>query len=160
MMLTRRHSTLMVALVCLALTGCSLDGATRTGEPGRVISPQQVYRGFAWASNQKLEPTVMQSVRVTRSASHHFLRVRTAQQPHVYDHRDLVFTVLSGGLRLHQGTQGYDLRPGDVVDLPRGTVFWLENTAPEASEAYVVVTPPLQGGEARVIDPTRGSGRG
>jgi len=118
----------------------------------RVLTPQRFYTSVDWSDVDKQKDVATRSLRITRSASYSFVRVRTAEKPHVHDHTDLVVTVLSGKVMMHLGMQHVEVGPGDVIEVPRGTLHWAENIGKEAAEAFVVATPPYRGDDMRLVD--------
>ncbi len=138
---------------CMGLCGCSTLGTAKVPPRVKLITPQRVYHQLTWNPEELTKDVAVRSHRVTRSASYHTVRVRTAEKPHVHDKHDMVVTVLSGIARIHLGLKSFDLKPGDVVEIPRGTIHWVENlSAKQAYEAFVVFTPPYHGRDKRVID--------
>ena len=54
-------------------------------------------------------------------------------------------------MRFHWKDQSFDLLPGDIIQIPRGTVHWGEKVNQDPLEAYVVVTPPFDGKDQREV---------
>lgn len=143
-------------ILCLAalLSGCVSTGSTQVSKNRvRVITPNVVYEGINWTNEERLQDVAVRSIRVTRNASYHMICLNTAEKPHVHDQHDMVVTMLSGSAKLHLNLKTYDLNPGDVVEVPRGTLHWVENTGGKLpAEAFAVFTPPYQGKDIRFVN--------
>jgi mannose-6-phosphate isomerase-like protein (cupin superfamily) len=147
----------LLATLCLTLlnTGCETTGSTRSASSHRVrvITPNQVYTDNRWTNAERMQDVATRSIRVTRNASYHMICLNKAEKPHVHDQHDMVVTVLSGTGRLHLNLKTYDLTAGDVIEIPRGTLHWTENTgSKEPCEAFAVFTPPYQGRDIRLVN--------
>lgn len=136
-------------------TGCETTGSSNTKNFRRVklITPHVVHTSMQWNKQERLQDVVTRSMRVTRYASYHIVCVNTSEKPHVHDKHDLVVTVLSGNARIHLGLKTHNLTAGDVIQIPRGTLHWIENTGgKKPTEAYAVFTPPYQGKDKRLVN--------
>lgn len=157
-MINRSGLGFVVAVLSLAffLTGCESTGSTQsTKHPRvRVITPGQVYSYNRWSAAERSQDVATRSIRVTRNASYHMICLNKAEKPHVHDNHDMVVTVLCGQTRLHLNMKTYDLNPGDVVEIPRGTLHWTENLNPSGppAEAFAVFTPAFQGKDIRFVN--------
>ncbi|MCC6581397.1 MAG: cupin domain-containing protein [Phycisphaeraceae bacterium] len=148
--ISARFAVTGVAL--LVLVGCQADGGRMDAPRGRFLTPQRMMDRLEWSDAERSQDLAVKTYRVTRSASTSFILLNTAEKPHVHDHHDLIVTVLSGQVRMHLALQSVDLRPGDVVDIPRGTVHWAQNIGKTPSEALAVFTPPYDGRDMREVD--------
>ncbi|HAI10638.1 MAG TPA: hypothetical protein DCM28_02970 [Phycisphaerales bacterium] len=151
------YVTMFLSMLSLLLiAGCETTGSTRTANGNhrvRVIRPNQIIAGTRWTHEERLKDVAIRSVRVTRNASYHLICLNTAEKPHVHDQHDLVVTTLSGNVRLHLNLKTYDLKPGDVVEIPRGTLHWAENLGGNTqAEAFAVFSPPYQGKDIRFVN--------
>ncbi len=108
---------------------------------------------ITWTREDRQKEIAVQHLRKTDSASHHLVRLKGAEQPHVHEHSDLTVTVLSGKVRMHLDKHVIEVKAGQVIDIPRGTMHYAENLAPSASEAYTVFSPPLQKDDNRPVAP-------
>lgn len=108
-----------------------------------------------WSPDELRESTATRSVYRTDEASHHLLRTTVNEKPHVHDKSDLTVTVLSGSTRIHFQRHFFDLKPGDVVRVPRGVPHWMELVGEGGAEAYVVFSPPFDGKDRRFVDDMR-----
>jgi len=96
----------------------------------------------SWTEEEKARDVALRTLKVTKEASFHLVRVRTGEKPHVHDSHDGTVFVLSGRFLVYLGDLTVTVGPGDVLEIPRGVVHWAENIHPDASEAYVIFTPP------------------
>lgn len=148
---------MLLPLVCLMLccTGCETTDSNQSisSQHGRVIRPNAMIEPARWTTEERNKDVAVRSIRVTRNASYHLICLNTAEKPHVHDQHDLVVTVLSGSSRIHLNMKTIDLRPGDVIEIPRGTLHWVENTGGNTpAEAFAVFTPPYQGNDMRLVN--------
>lgn len=141
----------LALLVCvLGLIGCT---AAPQQSRGRVITtlPQPV--DPLWTADELAKPIAVRPLRRTAETSVSLIRLAKAEQPHIHKDHDLVVVLLTGSARLHLGNRSIDVRPGDVMEIPRGVVHWAENTGPEASEVYAIFSPPYDGRDNLPVPP-------
>ncbi len=111
----------------------------------RVLTPQGWAVTETWTSDELKAPIARRMLRKTSGASYHLIRLKTSEEPHVHQEHDLSVFVLHGKSRVHLAGKVYDVRPGDVVEIPRDTPHWVENKGRKASLVYAVFTPPFDG---------------
>jgi quercetin dioxygenase-like cupin family protein len=131
-----RHSAL--ATVLLLTAACAPP-------PGRVVTADGPAAPMVWSAEEQAKPIAVRKLRATPGTSLSLIRLRGAEKPHIHQDHDLVVTMLAGGGVLHLGARAIPVHPGDVMEIPRGTVHWAENTDPVASEVYAVFSPPYDG---------------
>lgn len=132
--------------ILLTFSGC-------TSQQWKIVTPQEEFGVIGWQENELASDIAKRTLKVDEGSSHHIIRLRTAEEPHVHDDHDLTAFILSGKARVIVGHQVVTVEKGDVVDIPRGTVHWAENLGREACEVYVIFTPPFDGKDHRVINP-------
>jgi mannose-6-phosphate isomerase-like protein (cupin superfamily) len=132
----RRCASMMMVLVA---AGCG------QAPPGRVVSPERTLVDPAWTAQELAKPIAVRRLRATPETSVSLIRLAGAEQPHLHRDHDLVVVLLSGAARLHLGERTVEVRPGDVMEIPRGVVHWAENSGPGASEVYALFSPPYDG---------------
>jgi mannose-6-phosphate isomerase-like protein (cupin superfamily) len=134
-----------IALIGVLLVGCARQGRFIAPSSGVVVSD------VPWTAEELDKDIAVLEVRRGNWASHHVVRLRGAERPHVHDRHDVAVTLLRGRVRMHIGEQVFEMRPGDVADVPHGMTHWAENVGRGASEAYVVFTPPFDGKDSREV---------
>ena len=77
--------------------------------------------------------------------------------PHIHHREDETFYVLEGHLELRLGETTYLARPGDYLQVPRGTVHALRNVGEHTARALVTFVPAgLEGFFTEVYQPVAG----
>ena len=146
----------LLAAICFSMftVGCETTDSSNTKTSRvKLITPHVVHTSTQWSNQERQQDVVSRSMRVTRYASYHIICVNTSEKPHVHDKHDLVITVLSGSAKIHLGLKTHELTAGDVIQIPRGTLHWVENTGGKTpTEAYAVFTPPYQGKDKRLVN--------
>ena len=130
-----------VLVAALLLVAC----ADATPARGRVVTLDHVSAQMAWTPDELAKPIAVHRLHATAEVSASLIRLKDAEKPHVHQTHDLVVVMLSGSGVLHLGDRVIPVRPGDVMEIPRGTVHWAENTDPAGSEVYAVFSPPYDG---------------
>ncbi|HEX3133640.1 MAG TPA: cupin domain-containing protein [Planctomycetota bacterium] len=133
-----RSSLLLCALV---IVGCSSQPPLR----GRVLTTLPDAVDPLWTEAEMAKPIAVRRLRATAETSISLIRLAGAEQPHIHKDHDLVVVLLAGQARVHLGDHVVEVHPGDVMEIPRGTVHWAENTGATASEVYAVFSPPYDG---------------
>lgn len=136
-------------LLSLALIGCGSSPSPR----GRVITTLPDPINPLWTPAEQEKPIAVRRLRSTAEVSVSLIRLAGAEQPHIHKDHDLVVVMLTGQARLHLGNRTVDVRPGDVMEIPRGVVHWAQNTGPEASEVYAIFSPPYDGRDNLPVSP-------
>lgn len=140
---------LSLILLSLLLIGCTAAPSPR----GRVITTLPEPINPLWTPDELEKTIAVRRLRATSEVSVSLIRLAGAEQPHMHKDHDLVVVMLSGAARLHLGNRTVDVRPGDVMEIPRGVVHWAENTGPEASEVYAIFSPPYDGRDNLPVPP-------
>ena len=112
---------------------------------GIVISPEKGIWEPSWTKEELLQNIVVRSLQVTPETSHHIIRLKTAEKPHIHNHHDLTVFVLQGKAIIHFSNQDLLVNAGDVIEIPRGIVHWAENLDKRGSQVYAVFNPPYHG---------------
>ncbi len=80
-----------------------------------------------------------------REVSHHVVRVRDREAPHIHRDHDGTVVMLIGRGYLMLGENRVDLAVGDVLFIPRGVVHYFVNTDSDPSVALAIFSPPFDG---------------
>lgn len=131
----------VVVCAALLLSAC----ADTTPDRGRVLASEGVSEQTPWTPEELAKPIAVRRLRATAEVSVSLIRLKDAEKPHIHQAHDLVVVMLSGGGVLHLGERSIQVKPGDVMEIPRGTVHWAENTHPAGSEVYALFSPPYDG---------------
>jgi len=106
-----------------------------------------------WTPEETQKDVAVRTLRTLPQASTHLVRLSGSEKPHFHDQTDLIAFVLEGQVRAHLEDRVVEAHAGDVVEIPRGTLHWMENTSDQASIAYVVFTPAFDGKDRRFVEP-------
>lgn len=129
----------------LAFAGCSSQTSWKR------VDPSGVLEGHAWPE-EDLEKQVAQfKLGETETQSFHLVRLLGAEAPHVHDRHDASVTMLSGKAKIHYPQKTFEVKKGDIIHIPRGMPHWAENVNGNASEAYVIFSPPFDGKDYRPV---------
>lgn len=139
----------LLILLSVVLIGCTAAPSPR----GRVITTLPHPIDPLWTADEREKAIAVRRLRETAEVSVSLIRLAGAEQPHMHKDHDLVVVMLSGTARLHLGNRTVEVRPGDVMEIPRGVVHWAENTGPEASEVYAIFSPPYDGRDNLPVPP-------
>lgn len=134
-------SRLLPLTAALLLAACA---AAPSGQ-GRVVAPDGSSERIVWTAEELAKPIAVRRLRATAEVSVSLIRLKDAEKPHIHQKHDLVVVMLSGAGVLHLGDRAIPVKPGDVMEIPRGTVHWAENTDPAGSEVYALFSPPYDG---------------
>ena len=91
-----------------------------------------------------------QNIRVTtlgkgKDMSHHLVQIRDHEKPHVHKTHDLTVAMLKGKGYLMLDQKRIELRRGDVLFIPQGSVHYFVNTFAEPSVGLAVFSPVFKG---------------
>ncbi|WP_456481466.1 cupin domain-containing protein [Methanopyrus sp.] len=77
--------------------------------------------------------------------------------PHYHIDFDEVYWVLEGRGVVHVGSRSLEVHPEDCVEIPRGTVHWVENDGSETLRILCVCSPPYRHGTTVTLGSKRTS---
>ncbi|MFN0058167.1 MAG: cupin domain-containing protein [Planctomycetota bacterium] len=132
-------------LLCAAVIVTSLCSCAP--RQARVLRAGHGLAEVHWSEDELAQATATRPMRTSAETSHSVLRLAGAEVPHTHDRHDLTCVLLRGRARLHLGADVYDVVPGDVMDIPRGTVHWAEAIDEDACEVYVIFSPAFDGND-------------
>ena len=135
-----------IALAASLLTACASASASTpmaSGTRGTLITPSGQSSSVEWSAAEQAQQVALRNLRRSPEASFHLLRIRAEQTAHVHERSDLVLMLLAGSLTVTLDDRVLPLKPGDVVEIPRGAPYALKNTGAQPSAAYLVYTPAL-----------------
>lgn len=121
-----------------------VSGCRASAARGSVVTPREALK-INWSAEDLQKPIAVRFLRKTPQASFHIIRLKGAEKPHRHVVHDLSVFMISGRARVHLGKLTYEMRAGDVAEIPQGTLHWAESLASEGSEVYAVFTPPYDG---------------
>jgi len=134
----------------LFLLSSPAQAKTRKWE-GRLITPDEMTESVPWVDAETKSDVSVRKLRATDDASFQLIRLNTAEKPHIHERHDLTVFVLRGEVLMHLGQNAIKTRPGDIIDIPRGTPHWAENRAKNGSEAYAIFTPAFNGDDTTYL---------
>lgn len=138
--------------VLVALFGM-LGALTACSRPSwQLVRPETTIPSIEWSPEEEKLDYAIHNMGGTQEASYHVVRVRTTEGPHFHDRHDLVVSITRGKIRVHLGERTVIAKVGDIIEIPRGTLHWVENLSDPASEAYAIFTPPFDGKDRRPAD--------
>jgi mannose-6-phosphate isomerase-like protein (cupin superfamily) len=79
------------------------------------------------------------------------LRLGGTMLSQVHDAHDLTVVVLSGSAYVRLGGRFHAVKPGDVIQIPRGNIYYFENRGGAASEFYELYYPAYDGKDLRMV---------
>ncbi len=149
----KNPTSVFVLLTAVILTlsftmTCDRDSSTRN----RRITTAGLQNFPPWTAEEAAKDVAARVTGITKEASTHLIRIRTAEGPHIHKEHDTVVFILSGAGRLHMNDQVFSYKPGDVVEIPRGVPHWAENAGGEATIVYAVFTPPYDGKDRLAVE--------
>lgn len=88
----------------------------------------------------------------TKESSHHIVRIRDREKPHIHKTHDLTVFVLQGEGTMTIRGQSRPCKAGDVMVIHRRTPHFFVNKGPDLAVAYAVFTPPLEAPDFELVD--------
>lgn len=93
-----------------------------------------------WAQGVKVK-----NLSKSEQASAHIVWIKTEEKLHVHSKHDATVVVLKGKGTFHYGSQDFQVKPGDVFTVTRGTAHAFRNESKDPTAIYVVFSPPFDG---------------
>ncbi len=144
-----RAPALIPTLVTVLLAGCAAGGGVVILDSG----PRPV--GALLAAHppevgRNITPFLLES---SEHSSRHLVWVRDREAPHLHPRHDLVVVVLEGHGSLWVRDREVPMRAGDIATVPAGVPHWFVNLGDEPAAAFVVFSPPSDGGDNVPVTP-------
>ena len=89
-----------------------------------------------------------------KEVSHHLVQIRDREVPHVHKTHDLTVVMLKGKGYLMLEQKQIELRRGDILFIPRGSVHYFVNTFSEPSVGLAVFSPVFAGKDSIPVGKT------
>ena len=119
-----------------------------------VISPVEGVWQPNWNHDELSKDLAIRNLRFTSETSHHIIRLKTSERPHVHRNHDLTVFVLKGKAIMHLNDRNIVVNAGDVIEIPRGFVHWAENLDRTGSHVYAIFNPPYDGKDHHPVAPS------
>jgi len=117
-----------------------------------VITPEDGFRNIEWSDEELYQEAGKRTVRITSEASYHVILLNESERPHYHDYHDAIVFILSGETFIHLENETFIAVPGDVIEIPRGTLHWAELVDDKPVEVYAVYTPAFDGNDRRFLE--------
>jgi mannose-6-phosphate isomerase-like protein (cupin superfamily) len=140
-----------------ALAGCCLLpvlllAACGDGHRGVVVTAGVDSQGIEWSEAEQGQILAMHQLHSHAGTSAHALRLTGRTDSRVHDVHDLTVMVLSGTADVRLGGKWHNLVQGDIVEIPRGSVYLLDHTGSAPAEFYLIYYPPYDGKDLRMVE--------
>jgi mannose-6-phosphate isomerase-like protein (cupin superfamily) len=116
-----------------------------------IITPELEDYRVEWTPQEQAQQLATRLLHSQAGTSTHALRLAGTMDSRVHDQHDLTVVVLAGTSYARLGGKFHHLTPGDIVEIPRGSIYYFENNGPQASEYYEIFYPPYDGKDMRSI---------
>lgn len=133
-----------------------LFSSCAAAKPGRIIGPVGVMPPIQWTREEQASDLAIRTLRKTEDASFHRIRLGGSEEPHIHKTHDVAVFVLSGEALLRLGKKTYELKKGDVAEIPRNKLHWAENLSDPPCEVYAVFTPAFDGEDYHPVERSGG----
>jgi mannose-6-phosphate isomerase-like protein (cupin superfamily) len=141
-MFHRPRPTLLAA--CALLCGCSDLRPT-------IVTPELADYRVEWTPQEQAQQLATRPLHSAAGTSTHALRLVGTMESRVHDQHDLTVVVLAGSSWVRLAGKFHALSPGDIIEIPRGVIYYFENRGSEASEYYEIYYPPYDGKDMRQV---------
>jgi mannose-6-phosphate isomerase-like protein (cupin superfamily) len=141
--LTTMRMTL--SLICLLLLSACTESSPRqfTQDAERQIP--------VWTAEELAKPIAVRPLGNTPETSRFAIRLNEAEKPHIHRDHDLIAVVLEGYATAHVGAQIFHMKPGDLVEIPRGVIHWVM-PVDGPCVAYAVFSPTYDGSDNHPVE--------
>jgi mannose-6-phosphate isomerase-like protein (cupin superfamily) len=134
---------LLLAATAL-LCGCSELRPT-------IVTPELADYRVEWTPQEQGQSQASRLLHSAAGTSTHALRLAGTMESRVHDQHDLTVVVLAGSSWVRLAGKFHGVSPGDIIEIPRGSIYYFENRGAEASEYYEIYYPPYDGRDMRLV---------
>lgn len=110
-----------------------------------ILTPEGVLQEPSWTPEEQQAALSKKLIRNTPHSSSFWIRLLSFEEPHTHNDHNLTVVVMRGKSLMHLGSQTKEIKEGDIVEIPKGTVHWVENKSAGPCLVYAVFTPILEG---------------
>ncbi len=143
---------IMIVLIPFLFSACASVGASKSGKSGTLIFPEATMKSVDWTAEDLKQPVAIKNLRTTTQASYMIVRLNESETPHVHENHDLVVVMWKGKGTLFISDSKHELKPGDIVEIPRGVRHWVEKPEKGICEAYVISVPPYDPKDMKIVE--------
>lgn len=140
-------SALIISLIFFSLSCRERDS--------RIFDAEGESAEVSWTAEELAADIAVKRVRRNAESSHHLIRLRGKESPHVHENHDLVVFMRKGKARVFLKNRWHEMKGGDIIEIPRGVLHWAENAAREPGEVYAVFSPPLDAPDMILVNRAR-----
>jgi mannose-6-phosphate isomerase-like protein (cupin superfamily) len=142
------RSLLLVLLVfTLASTLSSCGGGGRS----QIFTPGIDKRTVEWTAEEQKQIFSFKKLHSAAGTSTHAMRLAGRSDSRVHDHHDMTVVLLSGRADIRLAGKWHTVNAGDIVEIPRGSIYEFDQLGSEPVECYVMYYPPYDGKDLRYI---------
>lgn len=128
------------------LAGCG------DGHRGMVVTGGVDNQPVEWSAAEQGQILAMHQLHSHAGTSAHALRVNGRTDSRVHDSHDLTVMVLAGTADVRLGGKWHSVVQGDIVEIPRGSIYLFDRTGGLPAEFYLIYYPPYDGKDLRMVE--------
>ena len=142
-----RFLFLVLSAFTLASTLSSCGGGGRS----QIFTPGIDKRTVEWTTEEQKQIFSFKKLHSAAGTSTHAMRLAGRSDSRVHDHHDMTVVLLAGRADIRLAGKWHTASAGDIVVIPRGSIYELDQLGSEPVECYVIYYPPYDGKDLRYI---------
>ncbi len=135
-----------VVFAIMVINGCG--GSARSD----IITPGIDKRRIAWNETEQQQIFSFKNLHSAAGTSTHALRLTGTCESRVHDRHDVVMVVISGAADFRLAGKWHRANTGDIVEIPRGSIYQIDRVGSVPVECYVQYYPPYDGKDMRYVE--------
>jgi len=144
-----RSQTIMFFVSACLLTSllCSCGGGARS----QIITPGIDKRIVEWTAEEQKQIFSFKKLHSAAGTSTHAMRLVGRSDSRVHDHHDMTVVLLAGRTDVRLAGKWHTASAGDIIEIPRGSIYEFDQLGSDAVECYVIYYPPYDGKDLRNV---------
>ena len=145
----KRTQLMMLIVIILASTFSSSCG----GGSGRsqIITPGIDKRNVEWTAEEQKQIFSFKKLHSAAGTSTHAMRLVGRSDSRVHDQHDMTVVMLAGRADVRMAGKWHTAGSGDIIEIPRGSIYQFDQLGSEPVECYVIYYPPYDGKDLRYV---------
>jgi mannose-6-phosphate isomerase-like protein (cupin superfamily) len=141
-MVLRSASALL--LICML---CSCGSGARS----KIVTPGIDERTVEWTTSEQQQIFSFKKLHSAAGTSTHAMRLVGRSDSRVHDHHDMTVLLFAGRADVRLAGKWHSAKAGDIIEIPRGSIYEFDQLGSEPLEGYVIYYPPYDGKDLRNV---------
>jgi mannose-6-phosphate isomerase-like protein (cupin superfamily) len=145
------HNAQLFSFIGVVMGMTLLSSCGGNSARSQIIMPGIDKRTIEWNEKEVQQIYSFKTLHSAAGTSTHALRLAGRSESRVHDHHDLIMVVLAGSADVRLAGKWHSASAGDIIEIPRGSIYQIDRLGSTPLECYVQYYPPYDGKDVRYV---------